>query len=169
MRPLQANYARRSLKSLVGRDRWNAWRGVRRRNVSDLWTQLPFFVRRNQYVTIVTLLINNTLARAFLLLDRWIIDFLLSLQFRVRDCRVVCMKCKLLDRGVMETSNRLALCSGKAQYVIFSASGSNTDLDTAYYEGLSLLFISFLSYNTWILGILDSSVSTVTRLRAWFP
>ena len=58
------------------------------------------------------------------------------------------MKCKLLDRGVMETSNRLALCSGKAQYVIFSASGSNTDLDTAYYEGLSLLFISFLSYNT---------------------
>ena len=144
-------------------------RGVRRRNVSDLWTQLPSFVRRNQYVTIVTLLINNSLARAFLQLDQWITDFVLSLQFRGRDCRVVCTKCKLLDRGAMETSNRLALCSGKAQYVISNAPGSNTDRDTTSHEGLSLLFISFLSCNTCILGILDSSVGTVTRLRAWFP
>ena len=66
----------------------------------------------------------------------------------------------------METSNRLALYCGRAQYVIFNASGSNTDRDTAYRDGLSLLFISFLSCNTGILGILDSSVGTVTRLRA---
>jgi len=40
----------------------------------------------------------------------------------------------------METSNRLSLYSGKAQYVIFNAPGSNTDHDTAYHDGLSLLF-----------------------------
>jgi len=66
----------------------------------------------------------------------------------------------------METSNRSAVYSDKAQYVIFNGPGSNTDWDTAYLDGLPLLFISFLSFNTGILGILDSSVGTVTRLRA---
>jgi hypothetical protein len=81
---------------------------------------------------------------------------------------VVCTKCKLLDRGVMETSNRSALCSGKAQYVFFNGLGSNTDRDTAYHDGLSPLFFSFLSCSTGILRILDSSVGIMTKLRGWF-
>lgn len=53
--------------------------------------------------------------------------------------------------------------------VIFNGPGSNTDHDTAHHDGLSLLFFSFLSCNTGILGILDSSVGIVTRLRVGRP
>jgi hypothetical protein len=81
---------------------------------------------------------------------------------------LICTKCKLLDRVVVET-NQLALYSGKSRYAILNAPGSNTDRDTAYHDELSLLFISFVSCNTGILSILDSSVDIVTRLGAWFP